>query len=104
MTWKPSPVLSAVQLLATTLDAIAKAVTSVQSAFPRKEALNSTRAGHLEYLNAVVKETLQIFPLFAGASLRQVPAGGAIIPGEFIPENARLSSHVSPCHFILQTY
>ena len=73
--------------LATNPGAMANVVAEVRSAFLREEDITSTGTGQLKYLNAVITEALRLFPPFAGASPRQVPAGGAIIAGEFIPEN-----------------
>ncbi|KAL8676291.1 MAG: hypothetical protein Q9186_007178 [Xanthomendoza sp. 1 TL-2023] len=77
--------------LTTNPDAMAKTIAEIRSAFPQQEDITSTGTGHLKYLNAVITESLRMFPPFAGASPRQVPAGGAVIAGEFIPENVYLS-------------
>ncbi|KAL8816734.1 MAG: hypothetical protein Q9223_004302 [Gallowayella weberi] len=73
--------------LATNPAAMSSAVTEVRSAFSNEEDITLTGTGHLKYLNAVITEALRMFPPFAGVSPRQVPAGGAVIAGEFIPEN-----------------
>ncbi|KAF2273806.1 cytochrome P450 [Westerdykella ornata] len=73
--------------LATNPHTLAKAVEEVRSAFTTEEEITLTRTGQLKYLNAVITESLRMFPPFAGVSPRQVPAGGATIAGEFIPEN-----------------
>jgi len=70
---------------------LANAVSEVRSAFLREEDITLTGTGHLKYLNAVITEALRMFPPFAGTSPRQVPAGGAVIAGEFIPENVCFS-------------
>ncbi|KAI4270680.1 MAG: hypothetical protein L6R38_007045 [Xanthoria sp. 2 TBL-2021] len=77
--------------LATNPFAMANAVTEVRSAFLREEDITLTGTGHLKYLNAVITEALRMFPPFAGVSPRQVPVGGAMIAGEFVPENVYLS-------------
>lgn len=77
---------------------LANTAAEVRSAFLREEDITLTGTGHLKYLNAVIREALRMFPVFAGASPRQVPAGGAVIAGEFIPENVCFSC---PFHVIL---
>ncbi|EFY86111.1 cytochrome P450 [Metarhizium acridum CQMa 102] len=67
--------------------AMAKAVREVRSAFSSEEDVTLTGTGRLKYLNAVITESLRVFPPFAGVSPRKVPAGGATIAGEFIPEH-----------------
>ena len=85
--------------LATNPGAMANAVAEVRSAFLREEDITSTGTGHLKYLNAVITEALRMFPPFAGVSPRQVPAGGAVVAGEVIPENVSLSCYPFPRDF-----
>nr|ACD39760.1 cytochrome P450 [Hypomyces subiculosus] len=66
-------------------EAMAKVIEEVRSAFSSEDEITLTGTGHLKYLNAVITESLRMFPPFAGASPRQVPRGGATIAGEFIP-------------------
>ncbi|CAG8971040.1 hypothetical protein HYALB_00005278, partial [Hymenoscyphus albidus] len=73
--------------LATNPLALVKAVNEVRSAFPREEQITLPATGQLKYLNAVLTESLRMFPPFSGASPRVVPSGGATIAGQFIPEN-----------------
>lgn len=73
--------------LATNPTTMAKAIEEVRSAFSHEEDITLPSTGQLKYLNAVVTESLRMFPPFAGASLRVVPKGGATIAGSFIPEN-----------------
>lgn len=72
-------------------DTLTKAVAEVRSSFRREEDITLTGTGNLPYLNAVITESMRMFPPFAGVSPRQVPVGGATIAGEFIPENVCVS-------------
>lgn len=73
--------------LATNPITLVKAVDEVRSAFSREEDITLPATGQLKYLNAVITESLRMFPPFAGASPRVVPTGGATIDGNFIPGN-----------------
>ncbi|OAA60534.1 cytochrome P450 [Niveomyces insectorum RCEF 264] len=68
-------------------DTLAKAVAEVRAAFSTEDEITTTSTNQLKYLNAAITESLRMFPPFAGVSPRQVPRGGAVIAGEFIPEN-----------------
>ncbi|KAH8892735.1 cytochrome P450 [Thozetella sp. PMI_491] len=73
--------------LSTNPHTMAAVVAEVRGAFSREDDITLTGTGQLRYLNAVITESLRMFPPFAGVSPRQVPAGGATIAGEFIPAN-----------------
>ena len=83
--------------LATNPNTMAKAVEEVRSAFSREEDINLKVTGQLRYLNAAITEALRMFPPFSGVSPRQVPAGGATIAGDFIPENVPCSCLLPAC-------
>lgn len=84
-----SALSSATYYLATNPHTMATATAEIRTTFSREEDITLTATGQLKYLNAVITETMRMFPPFAGASPRQVPAGGARIAGEFIPEKVR---------------
>ncbi|KAF2096875.1 cytochrome P450 [Rhizodiscina lignyota] len=82
--------------MATTPSVLENAATEVRSTFVRDEDINMIGTAHLKYLQAVITETLRMLPPIAGISPRQVPAGGAVIAGEFIPEYTTVGvSHFS---------
>ncbi|CAO2653514.1 Nn.00g029250.m01.CDS01 [Neocucurbitaria sp. VM-36] len=72
--------------LATNPRAMAKIVDEL-AVFSNVDEISLTGTGQLKYLNAVITESLRMFPPFAGASPRVVPKGGALIAGCVIPEN-----------------
>lgn len=51
-------------------------------------------ASNLPYLNAVIKEALRIHPPTGLMYSREVPAGGAVICGKYIPQNTEVG--ISP--------
>ena len=71
--------------LATNPIAMKHAVDEIRSAFSQAEDITLPTTGQLKYLNAVITESLRMFPPFVGASPRVVPAEGATIAGCFIP-------------------
>ena len=55
-------------------------------------------ASKLPYLNAVIKESLRLFSPVALSLPRHVPAGGAIIAGEFIPAGTTVGINAAVIH------
>jgi cytochrome P450 len=83
--------------LASNPRAMSRVVDEV-AAFSSVDDITVTATNQLKYLNAVITESLRMFPPFAGASPRVVPKGGATIAGEFVPENVGLGF---PTSFLL---
>ncbi|KAF6803785.1 pisatin demethylase [Colletotrichum musicola] len=55
-----------------------------------RPVISDARARELPYLQAVVKEGLRIFPPVAGLMAKEVPAGGDVWDGRFIPGGTRV--------------
>jgi len=66
---------------------MAKAVEEVRSTFKRHEDINLISTSKMQYLTAVIDETLRMYPSVPGQPPRVVPAGGATVCGKFVPEN-----------------
>jgi cytochrome P450 len=49
------------------------------------DSLKSTELEKLEYMNAVIRESMRMFPPFASVLGRVVPPGGKSFGGHFIP-------------------
>lgn len=61
----------------------------IRSTFNRDSDITSSRCITLPYLNAVIEETLRVYPAVATHVARLVPKGGATVAGHFIPEDVR---------------
>ena len=80
--------------LCTTPHAMARLTTEIRSAFMQDGDMTFRSLGNLEYLTAVIDEALRMYPPFVTSLTRRVPRGGALVNGQFVPENvcSRLSS------------
>ncbi|KAF5021010.1 hypothetical protein F66182_6941 [Fusarium sp. NRRL 66182] len=58
----------------------------VRSSFQNEGEIGVLTTQNLTYLAAVVNESLRVYPPAASGAPRQVPVGGDIIFGEFVPE------------------
>lgn len=64
-----------------------KLADEVRSSFKDESEINLLNAAQLRYLNAVLKETLRIYPPAAVAMPRITPPKGSIVHGHAIPGN-----------------
>lgn len=83
--------------LASNPRAMSRVVEEVAT-FSSADEITMTATNQLKYLNAVITESLRMFPPFAGASPRVVPKGGATIAGEYIPENVSFQDPLIICN------
>ncbi|KAE8333944.1 cytochrome P450 [Aspergillus sergii] len=65
----------------------------IRTTFSEDKAITSPKCFNLSYLNAVLKESLRLYPPVAGSLPRLVPKGGCTIDGHFVPENVTVSTH-----------
>ncbi|KAE8363758.1 cytochrome P450 [Aspergillus caelatus] len=65
----------------------------IRTTFSKDEEITSPKCFHLSYLNAVLKESLRLYPPVAASLPRLVPEGGCTIEGHFVPENVTVSTH-----------
>lgn len=68
-------------------------VHEVRAAHFGEEEITLTSTHKLEYLDAVITETLRIYPPVAITLPRRVPAGGEIINGQFVPGGMTVGVH-----------
>jgi len=62
-------------------------VNEIRTAFTSDQDITFSRAENLQYLNAVIEESLRIYPPIVVGLPRIVPEGGAYIAGCYVPEN-----------------
>ncbi|GAB1211244.1 hypothetical protein ATERTT37_000357 [Aspergillus terreus] len=69
-----------------------KALTEeVRQAFSTDEEITFLAAGKLPYLNAIIEESLRMYPPAPAIGPRLVPEGGAVVNGEHIPGGVSVS-------------
>lgn len=67
-------------------------VNEIRRAFGRQSDIKLSSIATLPYLNAVLDESMRIYPPIPTMLPRIVPAGGAMINGQFVPEGVSTSS------------
>lgn len=70
-------------------DKYARLVREIRSAFHDASEINLSAIQELSFLNAVLTETLRIYPPIPSMLPRLVPPGGAMINDRFVPEGVR---------------
>jgi cytochrome P450 len=75
-------------------NAMKKLQEEIRGAFARYEDITPASTTDLKFLNAVINESLRIFPPVAWSPSRIVPPGGDTVDGHFLP--AGVSLHPSP--------
>ncbi|RJE25501.1 Cytochrome p450 [Aspergillus sclerotialis] len=66
-------------------------VHEIRGAFERQSDIKLSSIATLPYLNAVLEESMRIYPPIPTMLPRIVPAGGAIINGQFVPEGTSVA-------------
>lgn len=66
---------------------MAKLTTEIRSAFTQDSNMTFRSLEDLQYLVAVINESLRMYPPFVTSLARLVPEGGALVSGHFVPEN-----------------
>ncbi|KAL8725032.1 MAG: hypothetical protein Q9166_007607 [cf. Caloplaca sp. 2 TL-2023] len=83
----------AVFLMLTHPSVYRRLVEETRSAHAREEEITLASTHSLEYLNAVITETLRIYPPVAITLPRRVPASGDVIVGQFVPSGVTVGVH-----------
>lgn len=74
-------------LLLTHPAALQKLSAEVRSSFKSADEINISSVNKLNYMLAVLTESLRMYPPVTAGLVRQVPAGGAYIAGQYVAEN-----------------
>lgn len=68
-------------------------VDEIRSSFAADQDITFTKAAKLTYLNAVIEESLRMYPPFVTSLARLAPPGGDTVAGYFVPENTTVACH-----------
>ncbi|TLD04263.1 uncharacterized protein PgNI_12058 [Pyricularia grisea] len=68
-----------------------KAVAEVRAAFATEQEIDAVRVQHLEYLSAVLNETMRLYPAVPWSLTRRTPPEGNMVCGDFIPGDCLLT-------------
>ncbi|KAK7753574.1 hypothetical protein SLS62_004432 [Diatrype stigma] len=77
----------AVFLLTTNPHCLEKLAQEVRSSFADDSEITLLSVNKLQYMLACLKESLRRYPPVVGVMPRQVPRGGAMVAGHFVPED-----------------
>ncbi|KAJ5317205.1 hypothetical protein PENANT_c059G08193 [Penicillium antarcticum] len=85
-------------------DKYERLLREIRGAFNSLPMIKLTSLVELPYLNAVLTETMRVYPPIPSMLPRIVPEGGAIINDKFVPENVSVSISLfstfnAACHF-----
>ncbi|KAJ5780812.1 hypothetical protein N7457_005972 [Penicillium paradoxum] len=79
--------------LCTTPHAMSQLAAEIRSAFNQDSDMTFRAVETLDYMTAVIQESLRIYPPFVTSLSRVVPQGGALIDGHFVPGDTIVACH-----------
>ncbi|KAJ5371982.1 hypothetical protein N7517_003988 [Penicillium concentricum] len=79
--------------LCSTPNVMDQLVAEIRSAFKQDSDMTFRTVENLKYLNAVIEESLRIYPPFVTSLSRIVPQGGALVNGHVVPEDTTVAFH-----------
>ncbi|KAK6213608.1 benzoate 4-monooxygenase cytochrome P450 [Colletotrichum tabaci] len=68
-------------------DLLRRLTTTIREEFASANEMDSKKLGRLPFLQAVLNESLRIYPPVAGATPRVTPPSGCMVNGHFVPGN-----------------
>lgn len=71
--------------LCTTPRVMDRLTSEIRSTFEQDRDMTFRALEDLRYLAAVIEESLRMYPPFVTSLARTVPAGGALVNGQFVP-------------------
>lgn len=84
---------AATYLLAMNPEVLAKLVTEVRESFSSESEIDFVSVQKLDYMLAVLDETMRLHPPSPVANLRQVCDGGDVICDQFVPHGVSAPNH-----------
>lgn len=72
--------------LCTTPKVLGQLTTEIRSTFAQDSEITFAALEKMEYLAAVIEESLRMYPPFVTSLARLVPTGGALVNGQYVPE------------------
>jgi cytochrome P450 len=81
----------------THLHAYQKLVDEIRAAYSSEDEINISSVNNLGYLEAVVLESLRLYPPVPGTLPRVVPAGGETIDGAYVPAGTTVGVNHYSC-------
>ncbi|KAJ5971210.1 uncharacterized protein N7479_001128 [Penicillium vulpinum] len=72
---------------------MSRLVAEIRSTFKQDSEMTFRAVEDLKYMDAVIEESLRIYPPFVTNLSRVVPRGGALVNGRFVPENTTVACH-----------
>lgn len=96
---------AATYLLGTNPDVLARLVTEVRESFSSESQIDFVSVQKLDYMLAVLDETLRLHPPSPNANLRSVCDGGDVICGQFVPHGvSSLPFHASLSEILITMF
>ncbi|KAJ5864249.1 uncharacterized protein N7529_006165 [Penicillium soppii] len=79
--------------LCTTPRVMDRLTSEIRSTFEQDRDMTFRALEDLRYLEAVIEESLRMYPPFVTSLARTVPAGGALVNGQFVPGGTTVACH-----------
>lgn len=79
-------------------------VKEIRTTFTSEEDITLASTNNLEYLEAVISESLRLYPPVAGTLPRQVPPGGETIDGAYVPAGTSVGVNHFSCYHHPQNF
>jgi len=83
---------------------MARLVEEVRTTFKEEDEINMIRVQGLSYLNAVLEETLRMYPPVPSSLARKAPANGAEVLGQYVPPGTLMSVWQWPTYHIAKWF
>lgn len=77
---------------------MSRLIAEIRSTFKQESDITFRAVEELKYMNAVIEESLRIYPPFVTSLSRLVPQGGAAVDGHFLPGEVSICILTSICH------
>ena len=81
-------------------DVLAKLTAEIEDAFKSEDEITNAKCTQLPYMNAVIQESLRVFPPAPCRFPRRTEAGGVEVDGWFVPGDVSIHNLLSPQEII----